>query len=396
MMQRVIACALLLLVCGSVAAEPIKKSAKTTAVHPSKPIKKSAKTTAVHPSAPPKEVKTAPKGPPANQLFGGVAAPAPLAARAIGSYAKGCLAGAVSLPINGPAWQVMRLSRDRNWGHPRLLDFLERFAADARTLDGWPGLLVGDMSQPRGGPMITGHSSHQVGLDVDLWLTPMPDRTLTVQEREDMIAVSMLKDPLTVDRDKWTPLHTKLIKRAVSYPEVARVFVHPAIKKVLCEQAGNDRAWLAKVRPWWNHYYHFHVRISCPPEAGDCENQNPVSSDDGCGQELTHWYAMLTRAAIAGAGQTAIAGAGQPPPKPAGPRKSSLTMANLPPECGTVLTAGGFEPVPLDADTMPGPVFKALASKEAGPPPPKLDAAALEALIAREAGMSLPARNPKR
>ena len=188
MMQRVIACALLLLVCGSVAAAPIKKSAKTTAVHPSKPIKKSAKTTAVHPSAPPKGVKIAPKGPPANQLFGGVAAPAPLAVRAIGSYAKGCLAGAVSLPINGPAWQVMRLSRDRNWGHPRLLDFLERFAADARTLDGWPGLLVGDMSQPRGGPMITGHSSHQVGLDVDLWLTPMPDRTLTVQEREDMIA----------------------------------------------------------------------------------------------------------------------------------------------------------------------------------------------------------------
>ena len=128
--HRVIACALLLLVCGSVAAEPIKKSAKTTAVHPSKPIKKSAKTTAIHPFAPPKEVKTAPKGPPANQLFGGVAAPAPLAARAIGSYAKGCLAGAVSLPINGPTWQVMRLSRDRNWGHPRLLDFLERFAAD--------------------------------------------------------------------------------------------------------------------------------------------------------------------------------------------------------------------------------------------------------------------------
>jgi penicillin-insensitive murein endopeptidase len=373
-MQRVMACALLLLVCGSVAAEPIKKAAKTTTVHP---------------SAPRKEVKTALKGPPANELFGGVAAPAPLAARAIGSYAKGCLAGAVSLPINGPAWQVMRLSRDRNWGHPRLLDFLERFAADARTLDGWPGLLVGDMSQPRGGPMITGHSSHQVGLDVDLWLTPMPDRTLTVQEREDMIAESMLKDPLTVDRDKWTPLHTKLIKRAVSYSEVARVFVHPAIKKVLCEQAGNDRAWLAKVRPWWNHYYHFHVRISCPPEAGECENQNPVSNDDGCGQELTHWYAMLTKAAIGGAGQ--------PPPKTNVPRKSSLTMANLPPECGTVLTAGGFEPVPLNADTMPGPVFKALTSKEAGPPPPKLDAAARAALIAAaNAGMSPPTRNPRR
>ncbi len=112
--------------------------------------------------------------------------------------------------------------------------------------------------------MITGHSSHQIGLDVDIWLTPMPDRVLTTEERESMVAVSMLKDPFTVDPDKWTPLHTKLLKRAASFPEVDRIFVHPAIKKVLCEQAGEDRAWLAKVRPWWNHYYHFHVRVTLP------------------------------------------------------------------------------------------------------------------------------------
>jgi penicillin-insensitive murein endopeptidase len=282
----------------------------------------------------------------------------------------------------------MRLSRNRNWGHPRLLDFLERFAADARALDDWPGLLVGDMSQPRGGPMITGHSSHQIGLDVDIWLTPMPDRTLTTQERENMIAVSMLKDPFTVDRDKWTPLHTKLIKRAASYPEVDRIFVHPAIKKVLCEQAGNDRAWLAKVRPWWNHYYHFHVRVSCPPEAEGCESQIPLSGDDGCGQELANWFTMLKRAAIAGTAQQ--------PQQTGQPRKSSLTMANLPRECGTVLTAGGFEP-PVDADAMSAAVLKAVTSKESGPPPPKIDRVALQALIdSTGAGVPLPDRNPDR
>jgi penicillin-insensitive murein DD-endopeptidase len=232
MTQRVIVSVLLLLFCGSGSAEPINKPAKTAAVHP---------------SASPKAVETVPSGP-ANRLFGVVTSPAPLAARAIGSYARGCLAGGVSLPINGPEWQVMRLSRNRNWGHPRLLDFLERFANDARALDGWPGLLVGDMSQPRGGPMITGHASHQIGLDVDIWLTPMPDRILTPQERENMGAISMLKDPFTVDFGTWTPLHTKLIKRTASYPEVDRIFVHPAIKKVLCEQAGNDRRWLATGR----------------------------------------------------------------------------------------------------------------------------------------------------
>ena len=112
-----------------------------------------------------------------------------------------------------------------------------------------PVLLVGDMAQPRGGPMITGHSSHQIGLDADVWLTPMPNHILTSEEREDISATSMLKDPFTVDPAKWTPLHTKLIKRAASYPQVSRIFVHPAIKKALCQQAGKDRAWLGKVRP---------------------------------------------------------------------------------------------------------------------------------------------------
>jgi penicillin-insensitive murein endopeptidase len=370
MTQKVTFCVLLLLVCGPVVAEPIAKPSKTAAVHP---------------SISPKE--TIPNGP-ANRLFGAAITSAPLAARAIGSYARGCLAGGVSLPINGPEWQVMRLSRNRNWGHPRLLDFLERFANDVRSLDGWPGLLVGDMSQPRGGPMLSGHASHQIGLDVDIWLTPMPERTLTPQERENMIAVSLLKDPFTVDPDKWTPLHTKLIKRATSYPEVDRIFVHPAIKKVLCKQAGNDRAWLAKVRPWWNHYYHFHVRVSCPPEANGCEGQKPLNSGDGCGQELTNWFAKLKR--------VAIAGTAQPSPGPSKPR-GSPTMAKLPQECGTVLTAGGFEPQPVNAETMPAPILRALTSKESGPPPPKLDAAALAALIAStHTGIPLPDRNPKR
>ena len=363
---------LLLLICSSVAAKPINKPAKTATVNP---------------PAAPKETQTTPSGP-ANVLFGSAASPAPLAARAIGFYARGCLAGGVSLPINGPNWQVMRPSRNRNWGHPRLLDFLERFANDARTLDGWPGLLVGDMSQPRGGPMVTGHTSHQIGLDVDIWLTPMPDRILTPQEREDMTAVSMLKDPFTVDPAKWTPLHTKLIKRAASYPEVDRIFVHPAIKKVLCEQAGNDRAWLAKLRPWWNHYYHFHVRVKCQSGATDCEGQKPLSGDDGCGQELTNWYEKLKRAVIAGTMQ---------PPSAASKPRRSPTMAKLPQECSTVLTAGGAEPEPFNAGTMPPQVLKVLASKELGPPPPKLDATALAALIAStQAAILLPDRNPKR
>jgi penicillin-insensitive murein endopeptidase len=301
----------------------------------------------------PTENSASVKSTPAKELFGAVTAPALLVPRAIGTYARGCLSGAVALPISGPNWQVMRLSRNRNWGHPRLVSLLERFANDARRLDGWPGLLIGDMAQPRGGPMITGHESHQVGLDADIWLTPMPNRLLTRKEREDLMATSMLKDPFTVDMKLWTPWHTKLIKRAASYPEVERIFVHPAIKRVLCEQAGTDRSWLSKVRPWWGHYYHFHVRIACP--AGDpyCQSQSPVSRGDDCGTELDDWFKKLRQAE-------------RQSPGPA-PTKPSLTLTDLPPQCRTVLAYGQNGPNINFTGTQ---ASKWAADKPAGPPPP--------------------------
>ena len=189
----------------------------------------------------PVKKKAIKRGPEARQLFGAAKTPAPLAARAIGFYAKGCLAGAAALPIDGAAWQAMRLSRNRNWGHPKLVALVEKLALEAKQHDGWPGLLVGDLSQPRGGPMLTGHASHQVGLDADIWLTPMPDRRLTEQEREDLSATSMLAaDEVSVDPKVWTDAHVRLLKRAASYAGVERIFVHPAIKKALCDAAAKD------------------------------------------------------------------------------------------------------------------------------------------------------------
>src|SRR3954469_22183065 len=54
----------------------------------------------------------------ARELFGRKLLPAAMPTRVIGFYAKGCIAGAEALPINGDSWQVMRLSRNRYWGHP--------------------------------------------------------------------------------------------------------------------------------------------------------------------------------------------------------------------------------------------------------------------------------------
>src|SRR4030081_2023691 len=106
----------------------------------------------------------------ARELFGRKVLPAAMPTRALGFYARCCIAGAGALPINRDNWQVMRLSRNRNWAHPDMVALLKRLAAKAHKDAGWPGILVGDMSQPRGGPMLTGHASHQVGLDGDIWV----------------------------------------------------------------------------------------------------------------------------------------------------------------------------------------------------------------------------------
>jgi penicillin-insensitive murein endopeptidase len=273
---------------------------------------------------------------PAKELFGRRATAAPLQARSIGFYAKGCLAGAVAMPINGNTWQVMRLSRNRNWGHPTLVSLLERLSEKGTKL-GWRGLLVGDISQARGGPMLTGHASHQVGLDADIWLTPMPQRELTRREREEMSAIMVVaRDRKDVDPNVWTPAHAEIIKAAAQDPQVERIFVNAAIKRALCRSPDTDRTWLRKVRPMWGHDYHFHIRMSCPGDSSDCRPQDAVPPGDGCDKSLDWWF----RDAIINPKKA-------PPPKEpkvAKPKtkpkpKPQITMADLPAACRQVLLA---------------------------------------------------------
>ena len=273
---------------------------------------------------------------PAKVLFGAVAAPANMASRSIGFYAKGCLAGAKPLPVNGPAWQAMRLSRNRMWGHPSLVRYIERFAKDAKEKDGWPGLLVGDMSLPRGGPMPFGHASHQVGLDVDIWYKPMPDRKLTDEEREKMPMESFLLDPGHVNPAVWTPEYTKLLRRAVSYPEVSRIFVNPAIKKWLCDNVKENRAFMRKIHPIMGHDDHFHVRLVCPADNPGCRNQPDKAVDEGCGKSLDAWIAKLSKEQPS---TLAVASGPKPIPLRASRANRLVTVERLPPDCRKVLQA---------------------------------------------------------
>src|ERR1700726_594682 len=161
----------------------------------------------------------------AKELFARKLLPAAMPTRVVGFYAKGCIAGAEQMPITGDTWQVMRLSRNRNWGHPDMVALLKRLSVKAHKEAGWPGILVGDMSQPRGGPMLTGHASHQIGLDADIWLTPMPNRELSRNEREEMSATSMVRtDRLDIDPAVWTPNHLLVIRAAAQAARVGGIF----------------------------------------------------------------------------------------------------------------------------------------------------------------------------
>jgi penicillin-insensitive murein DD-endopeptidase len=255
----------------------------------------------------------------AQRVFGLVTTPAPGPARAIGSYAKGCLAGAVELPADGPNWQVMRPSRNRAWGHPVLLAFLEHLAARAAAEAQWPGLLIGDMAQPRGGPMLTGHESHQVGLEADIWLTAMPNRRLTTAERDNMPAINLVAaNRLEVDPRTWMPQDRLLLELAAKSPGVERIFVNAAIKRALCREAGADRGWLRRIRPWFGHLRHFHLRLACPASDPQCHNPiPPPPPGDGC-DKLAWWF---TPEALH--------------PKPGKPRRP-LLVSDLPAECAAV------------------------------------------------------------
>jgi len=263
----------------------------------------------------------------AKLLFGAKHMPAEGKSMSIGYYPRGCLSGGVELPVTGATWQVMRLSRNRNWGHPSLIHFLEKFAPRAAKATGWKGILIGDMAQPRGGPAVSDHMSHQTGLDVDIWFKPMPDRILSKEERDAMPAQSLVaSDWKHLNPQTWTSDYIAFIKTAAEQPEVERVLVNAVIKKELCRvESKEQHAWMSKVRPWYGHQDHIHVRLRCPTDSPQCRAQPAVPAGDGCSdKDLAFWFT-----------DKALAPQINPIHKPGKP----IMLADLPAACKAVLEA---------------------------------------------------------
>jgi penicillin-insensitive murein DD-endopeptidase len=264
----------------------------------------------------------------ASYMFSKVPGPIPAlpAGRVFGTYNRGCIAGAVALPAVSEDWQIMRPSRNRAWGHPELIKMATDVATAARKA-GWPGLLFGDLAQARGGPMPYGHASHQIGLDADIWLTPMPRERLSTDGLEQFQPPSMIDmNSDGVKSDLFGPLQIALIKIAAEHPQTARVFVNARIKNALCKGfAPENRGWLNRVRPAPGHDAHMHIRLRCPEGEAHCKPQKDPEPGDGC-QDLASWIRPPP-----------------PPPKvppaPKVPRGNQLRLSALPAECRAVLAA---------------------------------------------------------
>jgi penicillin-insensitive murein endopeptidase len=275
----------------------------------------------------------------ANKLFGAMDRPSSQDSMPIGSYAKGCAAGLVELAETGPTWQAMRLSRNRNFGQPEMVQFLMDLSATARDIGFGQGLYIGDISQPRGGPMTSGHASHQIGLDADIWMLPPRRLDLSEAEREEISSIPVRSADQRSVTENWTRTHRELLRQAALDPRVDRIFVAAAVKIEMCKTAkAKDKKWLQKIRPVAGHDTHFHVRLKCPEGARLCETQTPTVADlskggDGCDEMLMWWVTDYLDPPKSDGKKPKDEDA----PKKKGPR--DFTMADLPRQCKGVLAS---------------------------------------------------------
>ncbi|MBY6202892.1 penicillin-insensitive murein endopeptidase [Maritalea mobilis] len=271
----------------------------------------------------------------ARHLFGSEAVASGGRPEVIGFYSNGCVAGAQELPETGPTWQAMRLSRNRNWAHPETIDFVQDLSREVARTTSWNGLYVGDMSQPRGGPMLTGHVSHQSGLDVDIWMLPARDLTLSRQDRENLSSISVRSQRGAWINENWTAEHATVLRAAATDPRVARIFVTTGVKVWLCRNTPEgDRDWLSRIRPATGHHYHFHVRLTCPAGSRNCEEQEPVPAGDGCAAAEAR-AARILNPAPPSSEPPAPAGPAAPQP----PRGNGVTLSQVPGQCLSLLSS---------------------------------------------------------
>jgi penicillin-insensitive murein DD-endopeptidase len=204
-----------------------------------------------------------------------------------GSYSAGCMDGGIKIPHSGVGYILGDVQDNREFGQPEMVNYINALGEKIYT-DIGRTLIIGDIANARGGPAPIGstlHQSHQTGLDVDIWFS----NSLTTKGTTKVKQATMLNDKKDGVNKHWGQDKVEILKYAASFNEVDRIFVHPIIKRELC-RTNYSKKWMQKIRPWYGHAAHFHIRLKCPKHDKACIPQAPLPEGDGCGQDLIWWF----------------------------------------------------------------------------------------------------------
>lgn len=210
-----------------------------------------------------------------------------------GGYNDGCVRGALAPQETGVGYQYVQLSRNKFWGHRSANSFVEDLGKKLRPTG--ISFLVADVSMPRGGPFTWDHASHQVGLDIDIEYLLDPrslQRPLTAEERERLPKYYLADtDANEVIRENWSEKHVAMLRAAAEDSRTLMIFVHPSIKRKICQTPSNRQPWLTKIQPWWDHHEHFHVRLKCPADGSSPNCRAKAEPTEiGCDSEELAWW----------------------------------------------------------------------------------------------------------
>ncbi len=220
--------------------------------------------------------------------------PLPGVSQSIGRPNGGCLIGAQELDLSGNTWELMRPQKRRNFAHPELIEILKQLGAhiQSKSVTKTEKLLIGDLSQAAGGPLPFGDSSHQTGLDAEIWwmrLSHFP-YVLDKENREKLEAKSILHaDGLSLN-SYWDVLTQEMLLWLASRGEVQAVYVNAAIKKKLCLEMsfhpGHN-----KIFADFGHEKSFRLRLLCPENSKYCTNLWEDASANSCNDDdLEQWF----------------------------------------------------------------------------------------------------------
>jgi penicillin-insensitive murein endopeptidase len=201
-------------------------------------------------------------------------------------YSGGSLMNPSVMPDAGFGFVKLYLPRHRAFSSYDMTELLKDAAGRLQQLHpSRDRLMIGDMSGEHGG-FISGHASHQNGLDTDVAYLRADQTEQDPNYTKGFEQSFVKKGRLTANFD--LPRNWDILKILVSSGRVQRIFVNSVVKKAFCAYAKaineleSQKETLKRLRVIAGHTDHFHVRITCPRNSPACRPQEDMPDDTGC------------------------------------------------------------------------------------------------------------------